>query len=142
MAKQGLLPERLATFRQPACVACLYGQATKRSWRTNPNLKLSRKKPKDLRVIVSVEMMHSPVPGLIAQMTGRLTNKRYNYATIYIENSTGYSYVHLQETASSTETIKGKDAFEALCYLHNLHVKRYQADNGTFRANEWQNYCK
>ena len=142
MAKQGLIPHRLSTCRQPACAACMYGQATRRAWRTKPNLRLSRKQPRDLRGIVSVDMMHSPVPGFIAQMTGRLTSRRYNYATVYVENSTGYGYVHLQETASADETIKGKHAFEALCYQNGLHVKHYQADNGTFRANKWREDCR
>lgn len=57
-------------------------------------------------------MLHSPTPGLIAQMTGNLTKHRYNYATVYVDNYSGYSYLHLQQTPDAEETLKEKLAFE------------------------------
>ena len=34
MARQGILPWRLAQCKIPSCSACLYGKATKRDWRS------------------------------------------------------------------------------------------------------------
>ena len=54
---------------------------------------------------VAVDMLQSPTPGLIAQLTGCLTTKRYNYATVYVDIATGYGMVIVQTTANVEETI-------------------------------------
>ena len=60
-------------------------------------------------------MMHSPTPGLIAQMKGGLTNKHYRYAAVYVDHYSGAGYVHLQKTQSAEEILEGKAAFERHC---------------------------
>ena len=102
MAKQGILPKYLATTPTPACAACLFGKATKRRWRHNAP---SNKRPSLLHTKspgerISVDMLQSPHPGLIAQMSGILTKQRYNYATVYVDNYSGVGYTHLQKTQS------------------------------------------
>ena len=54
---------------------------------------------------MAVDILRSPTPGLIAQLTGRLTTKRYNYATVYVDIATGYGMVIVQTTANAEETI-------------------------------------
>ena len=61
--------------------------------------------------VVSVDQMVSPMPGLIAQITGKITNKRYKYATIFVDQTSHFGYVYLQKTATTEETIEGKEAF-------------------------------
>ena len=67
-------------------------------------------------------MLHSSTPGLIAQMTGQLTKKRYNYATVYADSYSGYSYLYLQQTPDADETLKGKLAFELHAKQHGVFI--------------------
>jgi hypothetical protein len=84
----------------------------------------------------------SPTPGLIAQMTGKLTTKRYKYATIYVDQYSRYSFCYLQKTATAEETIEGKKAFEQVCKNNGVKVEAYHADNGVFRANDFVKHCR
>jgi hypothetical protein len=92
--------------------------------------------------IVAVDQLVSPTPGLIAQMSGFLTTKRYKYATIYVDLYSRYGYVYLQRTASANETVEGKKAFEAHALRSGVRIENYQADNGIFRANLWVQTCR
>ena len=82
--------------------------------------------------VVSMDQMVSPTAGLVAQMTGILTNKRYQYATVYVDQATRLGYVYLQKSATAEETIKGKIAFELFCLKQGIKVRAYHADNGVF----------
>jgi hypothetical protein len=84
------------------------------------------------RDIVLVDQMVSPILGLVAQITGALTTKRYNYATVYVDQATRLGYVHLQKGAMAEETLEGKKAFEAYARSHGVSIKTYHADNGIF----------
>jgi hypothetical protein len=67
--------------------------------------------------MVSVNQMVSPIPGLVAQITGTLTTKRYKYAT---NQATRLGYVHLQKTTMAEEMLEGKAAFEAYTNSHSV----------------------
>ena len=75
-------------------------------------------------------------------MTGFLTTKRYNYATVYVDQFTRFGYVYLQKTASAEETIESKRAFEAAARRHGVRIQHYHADNGIFKANAWVEACR
>ena len=45
MARQGILPKKLAYCKIPSCSACLYRKATKRAWRSKLGKKLQKRKP-------------------------------------------------------------------------------------------------
>ena len=144
MAKQGILPKSYATCEIPICPACAYGKMIKRPWRSKENrssnyMTQSHLKPGDK---VAVDQLVSPTPGLIAQMTGRLTTKRYKYATVYVDIASRYGYVHLQKSADAEETVQGKRIFEAHLQSYGVVVKAYHADNGVFRAHKWVNSCR
>ena len=49
--------------------------------------------PLKLGEVVSVDQLVSPVPGLIAQMTGFITKQRYKYATVYVAQFSGFSFI-------------------------------------------------
>jgi hypothetical protein len=143
MARQGALPARFKNCPIPMCTACAYGKASRKAWRG----KLSKKgagSRTNLRAgeLVSVDQMVSPIPGLVAQITGTLTTKRYNYATVYADQATRLGYVHLQKGATAEETLEGKKAFEAYARDHGISIKAYHADNGIFRAHKWVDCCK
>jgi transposase InsO family protein len=144
MAKAGIIPRRLARCPIPVCSSCLYGKATKRPWRG----KSTKKSVSDVLPItrpgqvVSVDQLVSPTPpGLIAQMSGFLTNKRYCYATVFADNFSSLSFMWLQKTATATETIEAKKAFEAYATTHGVPVLHYHADNGIFNAYGWRAAC-
>ena len=73
MARQGILPKKLAHCKIPSCSACLYGKATKRAWRSKLGKQTTEKKALKPGEVISVDQMVSPVPGLITQMVGFLT---------------------------------------------------------------------
>jgi len=97
MAKQGILPRHLATCPIPNCQAC-YWKNTKKPWRskTSHNEREAHHPVVQPGECISVNMMTSPTPGLIAQMLGKPTCKRYCHATIYIDQATGLGFVWLQ----------------------------------------------
>jgi hypothetical protein len=86
---------------------------------------------------VSVDQMVSLIPGLVAQITGVLTTKIYNYATVYVDHATRLGYVHLQKGATAEETLEGKMGFEAYTRSHGITIKAYHADNRIFHAHKW-----
>ena len=139
MARRGIIPKALADCDVPICSACLYGKATKRPWRTKAQKKPKpAKKPGD---VVSVDQMTSPTPGLIAQMAGFLTKKRYKHATMFVDQASGFGYVYLQKTTSAEETLEAKTAFEKAAAAHGVKVKHYHADNGVFASEAWRDAC-
>jgi hypothetical protein len=143
MAKQGIIPKRLTKCRIPTCSACLYSKATKRPWR-NKTTKTDQNDnaPTKPGQVVSVDQLVSPTPGLIAQMSGFLTTKRYKYATVYVDQYSRYGFIFLQKTASGQETVEGKAAFESMARRQGIRIQNYHADNGIFKAHEWIESCK
>ena len=86
MAKQRVLPHHLSNCAIPVCSACQYAKATRRPWRTKSAMRDQEiTRPSMPGQVVSVDQLVSPVPGLIAQMTGFITKQRYKYATVYID---------------------------------------------------------
>ena len=95
MAKQGIFSSRIAKCAVPICSACQYAKATHCQWCTK-----SCKNHQDAREhltkpgqCVSVDQLVSPAPGLIAQMTGFITKQQYKYATVYVDQYLGLSFV-------------------------------------------------
>ena len=87
MARQGILPQRLAQCKIPSCSTCLYGKATKRAWRSKQEKQRQSNNTLMPGEVISVDQMLSPVPGLIAQMMGFLTKQRYKYATVFVDEA-------------------------------------------------------
>ena len=71
----------------------------------------------------------------IAQLKGRLTKYRYKYATVFVDHFSDLSYVHLQRSITSEETVQAKMAFEAYSRSMGVKVMHYHADNGRFADN-------
>jgi hypothetical protein len=58
--------------------------------------------------MVSVEQLESSAAGFISQLKGKLTRRRYKAATIFVDNFSRMSYVHLQESLTSADTVEAK----------------------------------
>ena len=144
MAKAGILPKRLAKCNVPVCSACMYGKATWRPWRDKPKAgsNTCTTKVKYLGQCVSVDMLKSPTPGLVAQMAGWITGKRYNCATVFVDHHSRLGYVHLQKTQTAEETLQGKALFERKCASFGVKVEHYHADNGVFASLKWREACE
>ena len=139
MAKRGDLPKKLANVKPPMCAACMFGKMCRRAWRTRAkNRKILT--PTRPGQVVHVDQMESSTVGFIAQLKGRATKRRYKVATVFTDGATGYSYVHMQETSSSADTLKAKLAFEAHCNKLGVTVSHYHCDNGRFADNVWKSH--
>jgi hypothetical protein len=130
ISELGILPKRLAQFTALKCAGCMYGDMTKKPWRSKG------KKPKgfghDFTApgnMVSVDKLQSSVEGFISQLKEILTRRRYKAATVFVDHLSRMRYVHLQEGLSSADTVKAKEA-----YARNMGVRiqHYHADNGRF----------
>jgi hypothetical protein len=93
MAKQGILSKRWAKCDIPMCTSCLSGKATRRPWRTKPKKDSQESKLRTATEpgqCIGVDQLDSRTPGLIAQVKGWLTKKRYQAATIFVDHSVHY----------------------------------------------------
>jgi hypothetical protein len=114
LAKHGVIPRRLAKCPNPVCSACMYGKVTRRPWRTrsSTNQDEALVVPSRPGQVVSADQLTSPTPGLIAQISGILTTKRYKYVTVFVDHFSDLSFVCLQKTTSAKETLEAKRAFK------------------------------
>ena len=142
MARQGILPRRLAQCKIPTCSACRYGIAKKRARRSKQERQRQRNQVLKPGKVISVDQMVSPVPGLIAQMVGFPTKQRYKYATVFIDQASRMGFVYLQKACSAEESIEAKKAFEKSAANRGVTVQAYHADNGIFKAKKWIEECQ
>lgn len=142
MARQNVIPRRLAKCALPTCSACLFSKAEKRPWRQKSvKNKQPPSKPTRPGQVISVDQLKSPTPGLVAQMRGIPMKARYEYATVFVDHYSGMSYIHLQKTQDAEETVEAKIAFERYAATMGVKVLNYHGDNGIFRANLWVQHC-
>ena len=78
----------------------------------------------------------------IAHMKGRLTNKRYRYATVFVDQLLDLKYVHCMYEITSEETIYSKNFFEKHSEGFNLRVEHYQCNNRRFADNTFIHHFK
>jgi hypothetical protein len=81
--------------------------------------------------------MQSTVPGVVGQIKGIPTRQRYHFVTVFVDQFSGLSFVHLQKTSSGEETLDTKMAFEGFACSLNVSIQHYHADNGRFCENLW-----
>ena len=143
MAKQGIIPPKYQHINMPFCAACVHDKATRCPWRSRlTNNKDEASTPREPGEVISVDQMTSPTPGLIAQTTGMLTNKRYTCTTIYVDHSSGYSFVWVQKSINTEETLEDKKAFKGHARSLGLTIHQYHANNGVFKARIWVDDCE
>jgi GAG-pre-integrase domain len=135
MAERGDLPSRLMKCKTPKCAACMFGKATRRPWRTRAPVNRFKSPPANRPGdVVAVDQLISSTPGLIGQMKGFITRKRYTVTTVFVDHFSGLSFVHFQLSTSVAETVVAKRTFERYAKAHGVKIKHYHADNGVFAA--------
>jgi len=124
-------------------VACLFGQAHKRPWQTKSKQKHPICKPTDDAPgkKASLDQMVPAQPGLIPQMSGRLTNLRVMAATSVVDHFSNHVYVYLMKDLTLSKTILAKHAYERFLALLGIESKAYHADNGRFAGKGFRDDC-
>ena len=115
---------------------------TKRPWRVKGDNKTASKTATRPGQIVSVDQLEANTPGLIAQLKGKLTQQRYKYATVFVDQFSGYTFVYPQKRLTSEETVMAKHAFENSANQRGNKIIHYHADNGRFADNAFIADCK
>ena len=131
LAKQGIIPKKLANVPPLKCPSCLYGKAHKKPWRTH---KVDPKiKPSTIPgAVVSIDQLESPIPGFVPITRGQPTTSRYRGASVFADHASSFTYVHLHQAMTTQESIDPKHAFECIAEQHAVHIRHYHCDNGRF----------
>ncbi len=89
----------------------------------------------------SMDHLVSAQPGLIPQITGKLTSQQINGASVIVDHYSDHGYVYLMRNLTLDETLLAKHAYE--CFLSSIGVtaKAYHADNGWFADQGFQDDC-
>ena len=82
------------------------------------------------------------MPGLVPQLRGRPTNKRFCYATIFVEVFNRLNYIYLHERNDIDNILAAKSDFERFALTSNVKVLRYHCDNGIFGDNALRAACE
>jgi hypothetical protein len=80
----------------------------------------------------STDQLVSAQPGLIPQISGRLTHQRVNGATIFVDHCSDHVYVYLMRDLLLDETLTAKHGYERFLALHGIQSKAYHANIGQF----------
>ena len=116
----------------PICASCLFGTAHKRPWRTKSKISYPIQKESDMSpgARASTDQLVSAQPGLIPQISGRLTHQRVNGATVFVDHCSDHVYVYLMRDLLLDETLAAKHGYEWFLALHGIQSKAYHANNG------------
>ena len=78
LAERGILPKILLNVKKkPICAACIFAQAHKRGLSGRGPLRPIRKETQEPGEVTSADHIISQQPGLMPQVTGEISNKRY-----------------------------------------------------------------
>ena len=138
LAKQGIIPKRLANVPPPKCPSCLYGKAHKKPWRTH---KIDAKiKPSIISgAVVSIDQLESLIPGFVPITRGQPTTSHYRGASVFADHASGFTYGHLHQAMTTQQTINAKHAFERIAEQHAVCIRHYHCGNGRFADRAFMN---
>ena len=107
LAKQGIIPKKMANVPPPKCPSCLYRKAHKKPWRTHKAY--PKIKPFTIPgAVVSIDQLESPIPGFVPITRGQPTTCCYCGASVLADHASGFTYVHLHQAMTTQETIDAK----------------------------------
>ena len=142
MSQKGILPKRLLECTKPFCAGCQYGKLTRKPWQSKGAPTTPIQKATSSSQIISVDQLESSMVGFIAQLKGKLTTQRYQYATMFMDQHSRYTYVYLQRAITSAETVQAKHSFECLAEDMGIRVHHYHAENGWFTDTGFVEDCQ
>jgi hypothetical protein len=116
LAEKGEIPKRLASLkgRCQICIPCLFGKAHKHPWHSKSKElhPIQRKSDNYPGARASMDHLVSAQPGVIPQITGKLTDQQTNGATVIVDHHLDHVYVYLMRNLTLEETLLAKHAYE------------------------------
>ena len=83
----------------------------------------------------SCDHIISHVPGLILQVTGRLTYAKHAGANVFTDHYSDFTHPYLIMSTSDEETLLAKRAYERVAHEHGVqHIAHYHSDNLRFNS--------
>ena len=131
MAEQGIIPRKFTKVSPPRCPSCLYGKAHKKPWRMHkidPKIKCSTIPG----AVVSIDQLESPILGFVPIAKGLRTFRKYCGASVFVDHTSDFTYVHMHHHQTMDKMIDAKHAFERLAEQHGVQILHYHCDNGRF----------
>ena len=144
LAERGEIPKRLAKVKEIFCAGCVFGGMTRQPFRHKQHMHQKRRniflatKPGE---VVSVDQLESNEIGFVAQAKGKLTHKRYKYATLFVDHFSRLKYIYFLEKISGLETLEAKRNFERFAAEHGVSIRHYHCDNGRFSEKLFMDSC-
>jgi hypothetical protein len=80
-------------------------------------------------------------PGLIPQISGKLTCMQINGAMVIVDHYSDHVFVFLMHNLSLEETLLAKHAYERFLSSLGLTAKAYHTDNGQFADKGFKDDC-
>ena len=88
---------------------------------------------------VSMDQYESSVRGRLPSTRGReRQSMRYCGGTLFFDHASGKIFVRHQVSLSASETIDSKRSVEREAIQCGVKIKKYHADNGIFKAEEFE----
>jgi hypothetical protein len=116
MAEQGEIPKHLAQLRNrcPICMSCLFVTAHKRPWQTKSKTSHPIQKESDMSpgAKALTDQLVSAQPGLIPQISGKLTHQHVNGAMVFVNHLSDHVYAYLMRDLKLDEAIVAKHGYE------------------------------
>lgn len=137
MASQGIIQRSLQYVDTPVCAACIYSQQTKTPWRHKKKNthKIGYNKTNNPGDFLSVDQIERKFPGYQGNMKGKHTRRRIRVSKVYVDHLSDITYLHLQHTTNSQETLESKQELESYASEFDIKIKHYHSDNGRFVDN-------
>ena len=85
--------------------------------------------------MTSIDHMVSARPGLTPQVDEALTHAILWASNVFLDHYSDYCCYHLMRGTSEEETLRSKEAYRFLEYIHRASVCAYREDNGIFAKN-------
>jgi hypothetical protein len=106
-------------------VACVFGTAHKKPWRTeskkyNP---ICRPEDNEPGKRISTDQLVLAQPGLIPQMSGFLTNLQIVGPTLFVDHFSNHVYVYLMKDLTLAEIFLTKDVYERFLNSEGVSAK-------------------
>jgi hypothetical protein len=145
MVELGEILKQLAKLqgRCSICVSCLFGTAHKRPWRTKSKDSHLVCKESDISpgARALADQPISAQPGLILQISGKLTHQCVNGSTIFVGHFSDHVYAYLMRNLTLDETITAKHGYERFLHLLGIQSKAYHANNFCFTDQGFRDDC-
>ena len=141
---RGVLPRCIQKVSiMPLCASCAFATAHRKSWRHKGARDSHISKPNQVRPGDGTSCDHiiSHQPGLIPQVSGKLTHERYWGSVLYVDHFSDYLFNHLITGTTNEQTLSSILAYERVAQQHDVRGKAYHADNLRFNDNNFRGEC-